>query len=313
MEEFVLLIRLIRRRSTPSRYNCGAAKFALEAENNFMVECGWFSIRDSPQIVADILRGFVWKRSCMNILQQSTKNESAVEERIDALDWVAAEDSLSARGYAVTAPILTAEECAELVALYNDEKRYRSHIIMERYRFGVGDYKYFENPLPQVVKSLRTTAYPHLAKIANRWAEALGERGANAPYPLKHTDFLKICHKAGQNKPTPLMLHYEAGGYNCLHQDLYGEVSFPLQMVFLLGQPERDWEGGEFILVEQQPRAQSKVEVVHGNQGQAIIFTTRYRPVKGARGYYRVNLRHGVSRVIRGTRYTLGIIFHDAK
>jgi uncharacterized protein len=247
----------------------------------------------------------------MNILQQSAKNEIAVEERIDALDWVAAEDSLSARGYAVTAPILTAEECAGLVALYNDEKQFRSHIIMERYRFGVGDYKYFENPLPQAVKSLRTTAYPHLAKIANRWGEALGERGGR--YPPVHAEFLKICHSAGQNKPTPLMLHYEAGGYNCLHQDLYGEVSFPLQMVFLLGQPGRDWEGGEFILVEQQPRAQSKAEVVRGNQGQAIIFTTRYRPVKGTRGYYRVKLRHGVSRVVRGTRYTLGIIFHDAK
>lgn len=249
----------------------------------------------------------------MTVLQPSPEKEIAVEQKIDALDWVAAEDSLSARGYAVTARILTPEECAELVALYNDEKRFRSHILMERYRFGVGDYKYFENPLPQVVKSLRTAAYPHLTKIANRWAEALGERAAHAPYPLKHVDFLKICHTAGQRKSTPLMLHNEAGGYNCLHQDLYGEVSFPLQMAFPLGQQERDWEGGEFILVEQQPRAQSKAEVVRGNQGQAIIFTTRYKPVKGARAYYRVNVRHGVSRVHRGTRYTLGIIFHDAK
>jgi hypothetical protein len=213
----------------------------------------------------------------------------------------------------VTAPLLTAEECAELVGLYNDEKYFRSHIIMERYRFGIGDYKYFENPLPQVVASLRTAAYPHLATIANRWSEALGERGAHTRYPSEHAEFLKICHKAGQKKPTPLMLHYGEGGYNCLHQDLYGEVSFPLQMVFLLGQAGRDWEGGEFILMEQQPRAQSRAEVVRGNQGQAIIFTTRYRPVKGTRGFYRVNLRHGVSRVHRGTRYTLGIIFHDAK
>ena len=247
----------------------------------------------------------------MTVLQQSKEDEITVKEKVDALGWMAAEDSLSTRGYAVTAPMLTAEECAELVALYGDEKRFRSHVIMERYRFGVGDYKYFENPLPQVVAGLRTAAYPHLAKIANRWAEKLGERGA--PYPLIHAEFLKICHKAEQKRPTPLMLHYEAGGYNCLHQDLYGEVSFPLQMVFLLGQEGRDWEGGEFILVEQQPRAQSKAEVVRGNQGQAIIFTTRYRPVKGTRGYYRVNLRHGVSRVHRGTRYTLGIIFHDAK
>jgi hypothetical protein len=247
----------------------------------------------------------------MNILQQSVKFEIAVDERIDALDWAAAENSLSVRGYAVTAPVLTAEECAELVSLYGDEKRFRSHIIMERYRFGVGDYKYFENPLPGVVASLRGSAYPHLAKIANRWAEALGDRGA--AYPLVHAEFLNICHNAGHKKPTPLVLHYEAGGFNCLHQDLYGEVSFPLQMVLLLGQEGRDWEGGEFILVEQQPRAQSKAEVIKGNQGQAIIFTTRYRPVKGTRGYYRVNLRHGVSRIHHGTRYTLGIIFHDAK
>jgi hypothetical protein len=236
---------------------------------------------------------------------------NAIEVRVDGLDWAAAEESLSARGYAVTAPLLAAEECAELVALYKDEKRFRSHIVMERYRFGVGDYKYFENPLPRLVASLRTAAYPYLAKVANRWAGAFGESATK--YPSEHTAFLKECHKTGQKKPTPLMLHYEAGGYNCLHQDLYGDVSFPLQMVLLLGQPGRDWEGGEFILVEQQPRAQSKVEVVHGNQGQAILFTTRYRPVKGARGYYRVNLRHGVSRVHRGTRYSLGIIFHDAK
>jgi hypothetical protein len=248
----------------------------------------------------------------MTILQQSSQ-ELAAEQRVDALDWAAAEESLCARGYAVTAALLTAQECAELVALYNHEKEFRSHIVMERYRFGIGDYKYFENPLPPVVASLRIAAYPHLATIANRWAQALGERGARVRYPLEHAEFLKLCHQAGQNKPTPLMLHYEAGGYNCLHQDLYGEVSFPLQMVFLLGQEGRDWQGGEFILVEQQPRAQSKAEVVRGNQGQAIIFTTRCRPVKGARGYYRVNLKHAVSRVHRGTRYTLGIIFHDAK
>ncbi len=247
----------------------------------------------------------------MTVLQQSKESEIAIRGRVDGMDWAEVEESLGARGYAVTAPLLTAEECSELVSLYSEEKRFRSHIIMERYRFGIGDYKYFENPLPQVVTGLRTAAYPHLAEIANRWAKAIGERSAR--YPLEQAEFLNICHKAGQKKPTPLMLHYEAGGYNCLHQDLYGEVSFPLQMVFLLGQAGRDWEGGEFILVEQRPRAQSKAEVVRGNQGQAIIFTTRYRPVKGARGYYRANLRHGVSRVHRGTRYTLGIIFHDAK
>jgi len=234
-----------------------------------------------------------------------------VAGRIDALDWSGAEQSLTERGYAVTAPIVSPEECASLVALYNDADRFRSHIIMERYRFGIGDYKYFAHPLPELVAELRSSAYPHLAVVANHWAEALGE---NAPqYPRDHAAFLKACHKAGQTKPTPLMLHYEAGGYNCLHQDLYGEISFPLQLVLLLGQQGRDWEGGEFILVEQQPRAQSKPQVVMADCGEAIIFTTRYRPVKGSRGYYRVNLRHGVSRVHRGTRYTLGIIFHDAK
>jgi uncharacterized protein len=234
-----------------------------------------------------------------------------IEKRIDAVDWSSAQESLSARGYAVIDPILTSEECGSIVKLYNEPTRFRSHITMERHRFGVGDYKYFSNPLPQLVSDLRTAAYPHLAEVANEWANAFGEK--KPPFPADHAGFLKICHKAGQTKPTPLVLHYEAGGYNCLHQDLYGEIAFPLQMVFLLGQQDRDWEGGEFLLVEQQPRAQSKGEVVSANQGQAIIFTTRYRPVKGSRGYYRVNLRHGVSRVHRGTRYTLGIIFHDAK
>ena len=235
----------------------------------------------------------------------------SITQRIDTLDWKAAAQSLSERGYAVTSPILSAAECAALVALYGDERRFRSQVVMERYRFGIGDYKYFANPLPEIVTELRTSAYPHLAEVANHWAEALGENTAR--YPRDHAAYLKLCNKAGQTKPTPLVLHYEAGGYNCLHQDLYGEISFPLQMVFLLGQQGRDWEGGEFILVEQRPRAQSRAHVVLADCGQAILFTTRYRPVKGSRGYYRVNLRHGVSQVHRGTRYTLGIIFHDAK
>ena len=235
----------------------------------------------------------------------------SIQKRIDALDWNAARASLSARGYAVTSAILTPDDCAEITKLYQDGSRFRGQVIMERHRFGVGDYKYFANPLPELVASLRTSAYPHLARVANEWAVAFGED--KPPFPLDHAAFLKTCHKAGQTKPTPLVLHYEAGGYNCLHQDLYGEIAFPLQMVLLLGQQGRDWEGGEFLLVEQQPRAQSKGEVVSAAQGEAIIFTTRYRPVKGSRGYYRVNLRHGVSRVHSGTRYTLGIIFHDAR
>ena len=235
----------------------------------------------------------------------------SIAELIDALDWKAAGESLSARGYAVTRAILSPEECASLIALYSDKRRFRSQVVMERYRFGFGDYKYFANPLPDLVSELRTAAYPLLARVANEWAEALGEKAPR--FPDEHAEFLKICHKTGQTKPTPLLLHYEAGGYNCLHQDIYGEVAFPLQMVLLLGQPGRDWEGGEFLLVEQQPRAQSKAEVVAANQGEAILFTTRTRPVRGTRGYYRVNMKHGVSRVHRGTRYTLGIIFHDAK
>lgn len=235
----------------------------------------------------------------------------SIEERIDALDWESAGDSLSQRGYAVTENILSPEECESLRAMYGDESRFRSQIVMERYRFGAGDYKYFANPLPEIIALPRNAAYPHLAKVANQWAAALGEKAPR--FPGDHAAFLKTCQKAGQTKPTPLLLHYEAGGFNCLHQDIYGEVAFPLQMVFLLGQHGRDWEGGEFLLVEQQPRAQSKAEVVHADQGQAIVFTTRYRPLRGTRGYYRVNMKHGVSRVHRGTRYTLGIIFHDAK
>jgi len=240
-----------------------------------------------------------------------TQAAHSIAHRIDALDWPAAHESLSARGYAVTAPILTSEECRSVVAMYSDDTNFRSQVIMERYRFGIGDYKYFADPVPKLVADLREAAYPHLAPVANAWALAFGEE--KPPYSSELATFLKICHKAGQTKPTPLVLHYEAGGFNCLHQDLYGEIAFPMQMVFLLGQSGRDWEGGEFLLVEQQPRVQSKAEVVAANLGQAIIFTTRYRPVKGSRGYYRVNIRHGVSRVHRGTRYTLGIIFHDAK
>ena len=242
---------------------------------------------------------------------RKTLAAQSVEERLAALDWEAAGNSLCERGHAVTPPILSPEECISLVAMYAEASRFRSQIVMERYRFGVGDYKYFGHPLPEIVSSLRTSAYAHLAKVANHWADLLGDERPR--FPPEHEAFMRICHQAGQIKPTPLLLHYEAGGYNCLHQDIYGEIAFPLQMVFLLGQPGRVWEGGEFLLVEQQPRAQSRAEVVHADQGQAIIFTTRYRPVRGTRGYYRVTVKHGVSRVDRGTRYTLGIIFHDAK
>jgi hypothetical protein len=227
------------------------------------------------------------------------------------LDWVAISESLSSLGYALTGPLLTSAECAELIAFYSDDENFRSQVVMERYRFGKGDYKYFRYPLPAVVQQLRESTYPQLAKIANLWCTQLGERTLR--FPEAHEEFLKRCKIAGQKLATPLMLHYEEGGYNCLHQDLYGEIAFPLQLVVMLGQQGEDWDGGEFVLVENVPRAQSRAEVITAPQGHGVVFTTRYRPVKGSRGWYRVAMRHGVSRVRRGTRHTLGIIYHDAK
>jgi uncharacterized protein len=238
------------------------------------------------------------------------RDPSSVEARIDELPWDDLQRSLTESGYAVTQRLLTPEECAELRNLYGQDQLFRSHVVMERLRFGRGDYKYFANPLPSLVRELRTHAYPHLAHVANRWAEELEETGR---FPAEHAAFLEHCHRAGQTRPTPLLLHYEQDGYNCLHQDIYGAVAFPIQMVFMLGQPSRDWEGGEFVLMEQRLRAQSKVDVVHANEGGAIIFTTRHRPVRGTRGYYRVTMKHGVARMRSGSRYTLGIIFHDAE
>jgi hypothetical protein len=231
-------------------------------------------------------------------------------ERVDVLPWAELLPSVKDFGFAVTPSLLSLEERVYLRGLYAHDASFRSHIIMERLRFGVGDYKYFASPLPPIVSELRTHTYPHLAGLANEWAEALAE---TTRFPEAHATFLDQCHRAGQKRPTPLLLHYERGGYNCLHQDIYGKVTFPLQMVILLGQPGRDWQGGEFVLVEQRPRAQSKAEVIAADQGCAIIFTTRYRPVQGSRGYYRVTMKHGVARVRRGSRYTLGIIFHDAE
>jgi hypothetical protein len=231
-------------------------------------------------------------------------------ERFDNLDWGQAEASLGEFGYAKLGAVLSAEECRGLIGLYGNDELFRSRIDMARYRFGVGDYKYFANPLPAVVEEIRSIAYSRLAPIANRWMEALG---LETRYPAELRELQELCRAAGQTKPTPLLLHYEAGGYNCLHQDLYGDVAFPMQVVCFLSDPERDYTGGEFLLVEQRPRAQSAGEVICGGIGEAVVFTTRYRPVKGRRGYYRANLKHGVSRVRSGVRYTLGVIFHDAK
>jgi hypothetical protein len=233
-----------------------------------------------------------------------------IADRIRKLAWGEIEASLWEFGYARTGALLTADECASLVDLYPDDRRFRSRIDMARYRFGVGDYKYFAYPLPEIVEQLRGETYAPLAGIANRWMEATG---SDERFPDTLDAFHKRCRAAGQTKPTPLLLHYEAGGYNCLHQDLYGEIAFPLQLVCFLSRPNADYTGGEFLLVEQRPRAQSVGEALLPEQGEAIVFTTRYRPVKGSRGYYRVNMKHGVSRVKSGTRYTLGVIYHEAK
>jgi len=233
-----------------------------------------------------------------------------IHSRVAALDWPSLDESLWKHGYALTDPLLTREECQSLIELYPHDENFRSHIVMARYRFGSGDYKYFDYPLPPLVRDLREHSYPHLAEIANEWNLAMDTA---VKFPLKHDEFLRQCHKAGQHRATPLLLHYEAGDYNCLHQDLYGDVAFPLQITIFLSDPSEDYTGGEFVLVEQQLRAQSRAEVVVPARGQAVIFATRYRPVKGSRGFYRTNLRHGVSRVKSGRRFTLGVIYHDAQ
>jgi hypothetical protein len=241
---------------------------------------------------------------------RSLSRSPSIQTRLQQVDWAELAQTLSDRGWATTRPVLTARECADLIALYPDERRFRSRVDMARFRFGEGEYKYFTRPLPPVVLALRRHAYGHLAPIANGWSVALGGKPA---YPSDLDEFLAVCAEHGQTKPTPLLLRYEPGGYNCLHQDLYGDIVFPLQMTCLLSHPGDDFTGGEFLLVEQRPRAQSRGEVVPLAQGQIVIFATRERPVRGARGTYRVNLRHGVSRITSGRRYTLGIIFHDAK
>lgn len=235
---------------------------------------------------------------------------ASIADRLSQLGWQALHQSLWDRGYALTPPVLTADECRQLVSLYPDDSTFRSHIIMSRYRFGRGDYKYFNYPLPKIVQDLREHSYPYLAPLANEWNKAMRSTGK---FPLEHSAFLARCKNNGQSRAAPLLLHYEAGDFNCLHQDVYGDVAFPLQLTCFLSRPGVDYQGGEFVLVEQQPRAQSKAEVIEPAQGQVLIFTTRYRPVKGTRGFYRTNLKHGVSRVRDGTRFTLGVIYHDSR
>jgi uncharacterized protein len=231
-----------------------------------------------------------------------------IQTRLASFDWDELAGDLDARGNAVVERLLSPAQCRSVAALYEADERFRSKIVMARHGFGRGEYKYFSYPLPPLVAELRTSLYPHLAAIANRWNAALG---IDVRYPAAHPAFVQRCHAAGQTRPTPLLLRYDAGDYNCLHQDLYGEHVFPLQATILLSD-ESDFAGGEFVLTEQRPRMQSRPEVVPLHQGDAVIFAVQHRPVQGSHGVYRVNMRHGVSRVRRGHRQTLGIIFHDA-
>jgi hypothetical protein len=240
-------------------------------------------------------------------LRGMTTATSDLARRVERADWDAAEAALETRGFA-TVPLLDAGACQALAALYDRDDAFRSRVVMQRHAFGRGEYKYLRYPLPPVVQALRTALYPRLAPIANRWRAALGEAGA---LPPDLDSYLAQCHAAGQARPTPLLLRYRADDYNCLHQDLYGPLVFPLQLTVLLSDPA-GFAGGEFMLVEQRPRAQSRGEVVPLTRGEAVIFPVHHRPVRGTRGFYRVNLRHGVSRVRDGLRMTLGVIFHDA-
>jgi hypothetical protein len=227
----------------------------------------------------------------------------------EAIDWLQVSKDLDARGSAVIEQLITPAECDTLAALYPVDGLFRSRIAMERHGFGRGEYKYFSYPLPDPIARLRSAMYPHLVPTANRWNAALG---MDVRFPKRHAEFIKRCHAAGQTRPTPLLLQYGADDYNCLHQDLYGEHVFPLQVTILLSEPGRDFTGGEFVLTEQRPRMQSRPEVVPLRQGDAVVFAVHHRPVQGTRGVYRVNLRHGVSRLRSGHRYTAGVIFHDA-
>jgi len=233
-----------------------------------------------------------------------------LSDRLAALDWSRIATDLDAEGCAVLSGMLSAQECAAQSSLFAQQEPFRSRVVMARHGFGRGEYKYFAYPLPELVATLRAALYPRLAEIANRWNEAMG---VETRYPDDHAAFLDRCHRGGQTRPTPLLLQYAEGDYNCLHQDLYGEHVFPLQVAFLLSTPGVDFTGGEFVLTEQRPRMQSRAEVVSLDRGDGVIFPVHHRPVRGTRGYYRVNLRHGVSKLRSGHRHCLGIIFHDAK
>lgn len=265
----------------------------------------------SLPLEAALRRGGMTARDSNTAVTAPTEITSSkdVAQSVEAIDWERLSQDLDAQGSAMIERLISAASCRALAASYSMDENFRSRVVMARHGFGRGEYKYFSYPLPELVAGLRTAIYPHLAPIANRWNAAMG---IDVQYPQKHADFIARCHVAGQTRPTPLLLQYGAGDYNCLHQDLYGEHVFPLQLTILLSEPERDFTGGEFVMTEQRTRMQSRPEVVPMRQGDAVIFAVSQRPVQGARGVYRVNLRHGVSRVRSGHRHTLGIIFHDA-
>jgi hypothetical protein len=239
----------------------------------------------------------------------TTDVDVSIAARVATQDWGRISGDVDALGFAVLSGLLDPDACQTLARLYPEDALFRSHIAMARHGFGRGEYKYFAHPLPTVVQTLRTALYPRFVPIANRWHEAMG---LAVRFPVEHGDFLKRCHAGGQTRPTPLLLQYGPGDYNCLHQDLYGEHVFPLQVAVLLSRPDADFTGGEFVLTEQRPRMQSRVSVARLGQGDAVAFAVHHRPVQGTRGTYRVNMRHGVSTVLSGQRHTLGVIFHDA-
>jgi len=244
----------------------------------------------------------------MKVLERATADD--IGERIDALDWADLEAQLDSFGCATASALFSRDECEALAALYDRDGIFRSRVVMERHGFGRGEYKYFAYPLPGALERVRRAVYPHLAPVANRWNEVMG---IETRYPREHAAFIERCHRAGQTRPTPLLLRYVPGDFNCLHQDLYGEHVFPIQMAILLSAPGRDFTGGEFVMTEQRPRMQSRVEAVPLSQGDAVFFAVHHRPVQGTRGPYRVNMKHGVSRLRSGRRHMLGVIFHDAQ
>jgi hypothetical protein len=253
----------------------------------------------------------VGHRAQADALEDGGRGRSIVTATVQGIDWGGIERTIEAQGFARLPRLLSGEQCETLAAMYADSARFRTRIDMARFRFGVGEYQYFANPLPPLVDQLRHDLYERLAPIANEWRSRL--RSSRSAFPATLDAFLEVCRRAGQCRPTPLLLSYTAGGYNCLHQDIYGDVAFPLQVVFGLSRPGDDYEGGELMFVEQRPRAQSRGFAVRVERGEGIVFATRERPVAGSRGHYRVGLRHGVSTITSGSRMALGIIFHDAR